>query len=96
MLRVHVLCQACAGGRDPATTLTVIDIQEESKTENHHTLKRNDPAAPTELTLWRETRNKQNSLQKSQLHGVKGGTGHSGKGGWGRGGREERGPGAED
>ena len=42
--------------------LTVLDIQEESKTENHHTLKKNDPAAPTELTLWSETRNKQNSL----------------------------------
>ena len=63
MLRAHVLCaRPVLGAGTQPRHLTVLDIQEESKTENHHTLKRKDPAAPTELTLWRETRNKQNSL----------------------------------
>ena len=63
MLRAHVLCaMPVLGAGIQPRHLTVFDIQEESKTENHHTLKRNDPAAPKELTLWRETRNKQNSL----------------------------------
>ena len=63
MLRVHVLCArpVLGAGTQPGH-FTVLDVQEESNTENHHTLKRNDPAAPTELTLWRETRNKQTSL----------------------------------
>jgi hypothetical protein len=63
MLRAHVLCaRPVLGAGTQPRHLTVLDIQEESKTENHHTLKRKDSAAPTELTLWRETRNKQNSL----------------------------------
>lgn len=63
MLRAHVLCaRLVLGAGIQPRHFTVPDIQEERKTENHHTVKRNDPAAPTELTLRRETRNKQNSL----------------------------------
>ena len=60
MLRAHVLCaRPVLGAGTQPRHLTVLDIQVESKTENHHTLKRNDPASPTELTLWSETKNKQ-------------------------------------